>query len=87
MMKGNEMTEQVQQPEQVQNKINEQEFRVAVDQIIALGLNSLGPAVVLAQLSVSKRFVEVVYDTKVVEFLQVQQLQQKMAQQNQQKPE
>ena len=57
--KGNTMT-----------KITEQEFKKALDEIVTAGLNSLDVSVVYGQLSITKQFVEVVYDTNVVNYLE-----------------
>jgi hypothetical protein len=58
-MKGNIMT-----------KITEQEFKKGLDEIVTLGLNSLDASVVFGQLCITKQFVEVVYDTNVVNYLE-----------------
>jgi hypothetical protein len=58
-MKGNIMT-----------KITEAEFKKGLDEIVTLGLNSLDVSVVYGQLSITKQFVEVVYDTNVVNYLE-----------------
>lgn len=51
-------------------KITEQEFKKALDEIVTAGLNSLDVSVVYGQLSITKQFVEVVYDTNVVNYLE-----------------
>ena len=51
-------------------KITEAEFKKALDEIVTTGLNSLDVSIVYAQLSVTKQFVEVVYDTNVVNYLE-----------------
>lgn len=62
------------------NKITEQEFKQALDQLVTAGLNSLDVAVVYGQLSITKQFVEVVYDTNVVNYLEQMKRQQAIAQ-------
>jgi ribosomal silencing factor RsfS len=62
------------------DKITEVEFKQALDQIITAGLNSLDVATVFGQLSITKRFVEVVYDTNVVASLDRMRQQQAIAQ-------
>lgn len=62
------------------SKITEQEFKQALDQLVTVGLNSLDVAVVYGQLTVSKQFVEVVYDTNVVQYLERMRQQQAIAQ-------
>ena len=61
------------------NKITEQEFKQALDQLVTAGLNSLDVAVVYGQLSITKQFVEVVYDTNVVQYLDKMRQQQAIA--------
>lgn len=51
-------------------KITEADFKKALDQLVTAGLNSLDVSVVFAQLCVTKQFVEVVYDTNVVNYLE-----------------
>lgn len=51
-------------------KITEEEFKKALDEIVTAGLNSLDVSVVYGQLSITKQFVEVVYDTNVVTYLE-----------------
>ena len=51
-------------------KITEQEFKKGLDEIVTLGLNSLDVSIVYGQLSITKQFVEVVYDTNVVNYLE-----------------
>lgn len=62
------------------SKITEQEFKQALDQLITAGLNSLDVSVVYGQLSITKQFVEVVYDTNVVAYLEKMKQQQAIAQ-------
>lgn len=64
----------------IMSKITEQEFKQALDQLITAGLNSLDVAVVYGQLSITKQFVEVVYDTNVVQYLERMRQQQAIAQ-------
>ena len=66
--------------ENTMTQITEQEFKQALDQIVSTALNSLDVAVVYAQLSVTKQFVEVVYDTNVVSYLERMRQQQAVAQ-------
>ena len=61
-------------------KITEVEFKQALDQLVTAGLNSLDVAVVYGQLSITKQFVEVVYDTNVVAYLERMKQQQAIAQ-------
>ena len=61
------------------NKITEQEFKQALDQLVTAGLNSLDVSVVYGQLSITKQFVEVVYDTNVVNYLEQMKRQQAIA--------
>lgn len=60
-------------------KITEQEFKTALDQLVTAGLNVLDVSVVYAQLCVTKQFVEVVYDTNVVTYLEKMKQQQAIA--------
>ena len=61
------------------NKITEQEIKQALDQLVTAGLNSLDVSVVYGQLSITKQFVEVVYDTNVVNYLEQMKRQQAIA--------
>lgn len=61
-------------------KITEQEFKKALDEIVTAGLNSLDVSVVYGQLSITKQFVEVLYDTNVVAYLEQMKRQQAIAQ-------
>ena len=62
------------------SKITEQEFKKALDEIVTAGLNSLDVSVVYGQLSITKQFVEVLYDTNVVAYLEQMKRQQAIAQ-------
>jgi len=62
-------------------KITEQEFKKGLDEIVTLGLNSLDASIVYGQLSITKQFVEVVYDTNVVNYLERMKQAQAAAQQ------
>lgn len=66
-------------------KITEQEFKKALDEIVTAGLNSLDVSVVFGQLSITKQFVEVVYDTNVVNYLE--RMKQEQAAKQAQNPE
>lgn len=59
--------------------ITKEEFNQALDQLITTGLNSFGPDHIYAQLSVSKQFVEVVYNSNVAVYLNKMQQQQMIA--------
>jgi hypothetical protein len=54
--------------------MTEQEFRQQLDAVVTDGLNKLGAGVVYGQLSVVKQFVEIVYDSTVVNYLQSSQM-------------
>jgi hypothetical protein len=50
--------------------MTEQEFKVALDEIVLKGINQLGAGVVLGSLAIVSRFTEVVYDMSTVARLQ-----------------
>lgn len=50
--------------------MTEQEFKVALDQIVLKGINELGAGTVLGALSIVTRFTEVVYDMNTIARLQ-----------------
>jgi len=54
--------------------MTEQEFRQKLDVVVTEGLNTLGAGVVYGQLATMKQFVEVVYDSTVVNYLQSSQM-------------
>ena len=59
--------------------MNEQEFKQQLDKVVTAGLNSqLDIAFIYGQLSAIKQFVEVVYDTNIVNHLNT--LREKQAQ-------
>lgn len=47
-------------------KMNEEEFKKALDQVVLGAINEIGPAPVLGALAIVTRFTQVVYDTSVV---------------------
>jgi len=54
--------------------MTEQEFRQKLDVVVTEGLNTLGAGIVYGQLATMKQFVEVVYDSTVVNYLQSSQM-------------
>lgn len=49
--------------------MTEQEFKEQLDNVVTEALNTLDTAVVYGQLSATKQFVEVIYDTNIVNYL------------------
>jgi hypothetical protein len=54
--------------------MTEQEFRQKLDVVVTEGLHTLGAGIVYGQLATMKQFVEVVYDSTVVNYLQSSQM-------------
>jgi hypothetical protein len=52
------------------DKMTEEEFKKALDEVVLKGINQLSAGVVLGALAVVSRFTEVVYDMHVVAQLQ-----------------
>lgn len=50
--------------------MTEQEFREQLDALVSVGLNNLNVGVVYGQLCTIKQFVEVIYDSNIVNYLQ-----------------
>lgn len=50
--------------------MTDQEFRKQLDELVTQGLRELGAGVVYGHVSTVKQFVEVVYDSNIVNYLQ-----------------
>lgn len=49
--------------------MTEQEFKEQLDKVVTEAINTLDTSFVYGQLSATKQFVEVIYDTNIVDYL------------------